>query len=195
MQNLHCHLQAGPHDNFKKSPPIPFTADILHNKPSRAPAHKSNHQQPHPLPIRPLDLRRSLQPRISCAKLNIHLPTQPWQKSIAMAPQISNRSTSSNRYGEIVGRQTNILASAYCVDASSRLTGFHYSTTGAGGMFTLRCIPQHDLSEVPKVTRTDNFYRGPVVSLRYVYSRRLFASKRMSYEEWDIGILLSFLIT
>jgi hypothetical protein len=50
-----------------------------------------------------------------------------------MAPSKNNsHSSSSNRNGEHVGRP-NIFASAYCVDSSARLTGFHYSTTGAGG--------------------------------------------------------------
>ncbi|KAH8685745.1 ornithine decarboxylase antizyme [Tricladium varicosporioides] len=49
-----------------------------------------------------------------------------------MSPSKNNHS-SSNRNGESVGRPANILASAYCVDTSARLTGFHYSTTGAGG--------------------------------------------------------------
>ena len=64
-------------------------------------------------------------------------PKQPWQKSIAMAPNTNNNHGSSNRNGEVVGRQANVLASCYVVDASSRLTGFHYSTTGAGGAYTL----------------------------------------------------------
>jgi hypothetical protein len=50
-----------------------------------------------------------------------------------MAPSKNNNHSSSNRNGESVGRTASILASAYCVDASARLTGFHYSTTGAGG--------------------------------------------------------------
>ncbi|TVY80644.1 hypothetical protein LSUE1_G003900 [Lachnellula suecica] len=50
-----------------------------------------------------------------------------------MSPSKNNSHSSSNRNGETVGRQTNILASAYCVDTSARLTGFHYSTTGAAG--------------------------------------------------------------
>jgi len=58
-------------------------------------------------------------------------PTQPWQ-ILAMAPSKNDSHTSSNRYGEAV---SNILASAYCVDSSASLQGFHYSTTGAGGMF------------------------------------------------------------
>ncbi|KAE9378182.1 hypothetical protein N431DRAFT_541720 [Stipitochalara longipes BDJ] len=51
-----------------------------------------------------------------------------------MAPsKNNNHSSSSNRNGEGVGRTASILASAYCVDNSARLQGFHYSTTGAGG--------------------------------------------------------------
>lgn len=52
-----------------------------------------------------------------------------------MAPSKNQSHSSSNRHGEFVGRQASILASAYCVDSSARLTGFHYSTTGAGGKF------------------------------------------------------------
>ncbi|KAH8820908.1 ornithine decarboxylase antizyme [Xylogone sp. PMI_703] len=44
-----------------------------------------------------------------------------------------NHSSTSNRNGEAIARQANILASCYVVDSSARLTGFHYSTTGAGG--------------------------------------------------------------
>ncbi|TVY32343.1 hypothetical protein LOCC1_G008509 [Lachnellula occidentalis] len=50
-----------------------------------------------------------------------------------MSPSKNNSHSSSNRNGEGVVRQANILASAYIVDASARLTGFHYSTTGAAG--------------------------------------------------------------
>ncbi|XMA07446.1 hypothetical protein WAI453_000237 [Rhynchosporium graminicola] len=47
-----------------------------------------------------------------------------------MAPSKQNHS-SSNWNGETV--LNNVLASAYAVDLSARLSGFHYSTTGAGG--------------------------------------------------------------
>lgn len=61
--------------------------------------------------------------------------TQSWQEFITMSPSSKdNGHTSSNFYGENV-RHMNVLASAYCVDSSARLTGFHYSTTGAGGTF------------------------------------------------------------
>jgi len=64
--------------------------------------------------------------------LNISPKSQSWQKLKAMAPSKTNsHSNSSNRNGEV--RQANVLASSYIVDASARLTGFHYSTTGAGG--------------------------------------------------------------
>lgn len=59
-----------------------------------------------------------------------------------MAPS-KNNSHSSNRNGEFIGRQANVLASAYIVDTSARLTGFHYSTTGAGGSSSLS--PQHTI--------------------------------------------------
>ncbi|KAH8596367.1 ornithine decarboxylase antizyme-domain-containing protein [Bisporella sp. PMI_857] len=42
----------------------------------------------------------------------------------------SNQSSSSNRRG---GNVDKVLASCYIVDTSLNLTGFHYSTTGAGG--------------------------------------------------------------
>jgi len=60
--------------------------------------------------------------------------TQPWQTSNEMAPsKKQSSSSSSNRRGEAVG---NVLASCYAVDCSLNLTGFHYSTTGAGGMYS-----------------------------------------------------------
>ncbi|KAL3424579.1 ornithine decarboxylase antizyme [Phlyctema vagabunda] len=52
-----------------------------------------------------------------------------------MAPS-KNNSHSSNCDGENVLRQANVLASCYVVDTSSSLTGFHYSTTGAGAALT-----------------------------------------------------------
>jgi hypothetical protein len=70
--------------------------------------------------------------------------SQPWQTS-AMAPSRTNsQSTSSNRNGEVVGPQANVLASCYIVDTTMNLTGFHYSTTGAGGTFLspFHCINQ-----------------------------------------------------
>ncbi len=54
-----------------------------------------------------------------------------------MAPSKNNSHSSSNRNGEFIGRQANVIASAYVVDTSARLTGFHYSTTGAGGSYSL----------------------------------------------------------
>lgn len=54
-----------------------------------------------------------------------------------MAPSKNNSHSSSNRHGEAVSRQATVLASCYVVDASSSLTGFHYSTTGAGGKLSL----------------------------------------------------------
>ncbi|KAG9240421.1 ornithine decarboxylase antizyme [Calycina marina] len=48
-----------------------------------------------------------------------------------MAPSKKQSMSSSNRRGEAVG---NVLASCYVVDTSMNLTGFHYSTTGAGGI-------------------------------------------------------------
>lgn len=63
------------------------------------------------------------------------LTSQSWQIS-AMAPSKNNsQSTSSNRHGEVVGSQANVLASCYIVDLTLGLTGFHYSTTGAGGTY------------------------------------------------------------
>jgi hypothetical protein len=53
-----------------------------------------------------------------------------------MAPNKTNSHSSTNRHGEAAGRQTAVLASAYIVDSSASLTGFHYSTTGAGGEFS-----------------------------------------------------------
>ncbi|KAF7889547.1 uncharacterized protein EAF02_001962 [Botrytis sinoallii] len=50
-----------------------------------------------------------------------------------MAPSMKNSHSSSNCGGEVVGSQANVLASCYIVDSSARLSGFHYSTTGAGG--------------------------------------------------------------
>ncbi|ESZ91383.1 ornithine decarboxylase antizyme [Sclerotinia borealis F-4128] len=50
-----------------------------------------------------------------------------------MAPSMKNSNSSSNCGGEVVGNQANVLASCYIVDSSARLSGFHYSTTGAGG--------------------------------------------------------------
>ncbi|KAL2071648.1 hypothetical protein VTL71DRAFT_12883 [Oculimacula yallundae] len=61
--------------------------------------------------------------------------SQPWQNLIAMAPSEQDHS-SSNWNGETV--VTSVLASAYAVDSSARLSGFHYSTTGAGGA---KCPP------------------------------------------------------
>ncbi|KAK6607585.1 ornithine decarboxylase antizyme [Botrytis cinerea] len=50
-----------------------------------------------------------------------------------MAPSMKNSHSSSNCGGEVVSTQANVLASCYIVDSSARLSGFHYSTTGAGG--------------------------------------------------------------
>lgn len=58
---------------------------------------------------------------------------QSWQFSRKMAPSMKNSHSSSNCGGEVVSTQANVLASCYIVDSSARLSGFHYSTTGAGG--------------------------------------------------------------
>jgi hypothetical protein len=63
--------------------------------------------------------------------------TQPWQSIVRMSPSKNNSYSTSNRNGESVGRQANVLASAYCVDPSGRLSGFrkywHIPTSMAGG--------------------------------------------------------------
>ena len=75
-----------------------------------------------------------------------------------MSPSKQSHST-SNRHGENV--QMNVLASAYAVDSSARLAGFHYSTTGAGGTFSTSQLlrVKHKLTDIS---------RGKVVSLRSV---------------------------
>lgn len=68
-------------------------------------------------------------------------PDQPWQ-TYEMAMLSNNYHSSSSNYRrspseESSGRRSgaNTTASAYIVDASTMaLTGFHYSTCGAGGM-------------------------------------------------------------
>ncbi|KAK2625017.1 hypothetical protein QTJ16_005386 [Diplocarpon rosae] len=52
-----------------------------------------------------------------------------------MSPSKNNSHSTSNCHGEFVSRQASILASAYCVDSSARLSGFHYFTTGDAGGF------------------------------------------------------------
>ncbi|OBT97250.1 hypothetical protein VE01_04714 [Pseudogymnoascus verrucosus] len=47
--------------------------------------------------------------------------------------QTKSNSQSNNCSGEVVARRAVVLASAYVVDRTSILTGFHYSTTGADG--------------------------------------------------------------
>ncbi|KAH7350802.1 ornithine decarboxylase antizyme [Rhexocercosporidium sp. MPI-PUGE-AT-0058] len=59
-----------------------------------------------------------------------------------MAPSKQSNS-SSNWNGETV--VNSVLASAYAVDSSARLAGFHYSTTGAGGTG----IPEVGSSGIP----------------------------------------------
>lgn len=71
---------------------------------------------------------------------------QPWQSN-AMALISENQTSSSSNYrrsssAESSGRRSvttnTTTASAYVVNAASMgLTGFHYSTCGAGGMYTL----------------------------------------------------------
>jgi hypothetical protein len=101
------------------------------------------HQEPHQLPINSIQFIQFKSPASSPLYEQILSQTQPWQISEAMAPSKNNsHSSSSNRHGEHVGRP-NILASAYCVDSSARLTGFHYSTTGAGGTYS--CPPLHSI--------------------------------------------------
>jgi hypothetical protein len=54
-----------------------------------------------------------------------------------MAPlQTKSNNQSNNCGGEGVARRAVILASAYVVDRSTMLKGFHYSTTGADGKHT-----------------------------------------------------------
>jgi len=113
----------------------------LHSKTSPLICTTTTTEQPHlPKPINHLSVasqasdHNSLPPTLSCFTRNPS-PSQQWQKSKAMAPNKYTSHSTSNRNGEAVGRQANILASCYIVDFSARLTGFHYSTTGAGGMF------------------------------------------------------------
>lgn len=54
--------------------------------------------------------------------------------SLKMAPlQTKNNNQSTNCGGEVVARRAVILASAYVVDRSVMLNGFHYSTAGVDG--------------------------------------------------------------
>jgi hypothetical protein len=62
-----------------------------------------------------------------------HNQQPPWQPLKMALLQSKNNSQSSNCGGEVVARRAVILASAYVVDRSTMLTGFHYSTTGADG--------------------------------------------------------------
>jgi len=118
--------------------------------------------QPSNVSIKSLINFQSIQfksPPYSPLHAQIPSQTQSWQKSEAMAPSKNNsHSSSSNRHGENVGRP-NILASAYCVDSSARLTGFHYSTTGAGGTYPrphLHSIePSYPAPQLTPITHTD----------------------------------------
>ncbi len=58
---------------------------------------------------------------------------QPWPPSKMALLQTKSNSQSNNCVGEVVARRAVVLASAYVVDRSTMLTGFHYSTTGADG--------------------------------------------------------------
>lgn len=58
---------------------------------------------------------------------------QPWPPSKMALLQTKSNSQSNNCGGEVVARRAVVLASAYVVDRSAMLTGFHYSTTGADG--------------------------------------------------------------
>lgn len=103
-----------------KSPPI-----TTHQKPSKS------HLQLHNRFIRlPITTSVNIDDRSRITKNPSK--TQTWQ-NLAMAPSENDSHSTSNCYGEFVGRKANILASAYVVDNSASLTGFHYSTTGAGG--------------------------------------------------------------
>lgn len=63
---------------------------------------------------------------------------RPWPtKAMAKKSSSSSSSRSSNYYASSIteSARANILASCYAVDASSTaLQGFHYSSTGAGGV-------------------------------------------------------------
>ncbi|KAI9048589.1 hypothetical protein LZ554_007422 [Drepanopeziza brunnea f. sp. 'monogermtubi'] len=77
-----------------------------------------------------------------------------------MAPSKYETHSSSNCYGELVGRQASVLASAYIVDSSASLTGFHYSTTGAGGA---KCPPLAALTsanELALISKNSNRKRN-----------------------------------
>lgn len=58
---------------------------------------------------------------------------QPWPTSKMALLQTKSNSQSNNCSGGVVARRAVVLASAYVVDRSTTLTGFHYSTTGADG--------------------------------------------------------------
>ncbi|KAG9239542.1 ornithine decarboxylase antizyme [Amylocarpus encephaloides] len=64
-----------------------------------------------------------------------------------MSPSKTNnhRSSTSNRNGESVGRPANVLASAYCVDSSARLTGFRNGIPEALGNQGLPSPPSSPL--------------------------------------------------
>ena len=95
----------------------------------------THYHQPLPFSKTPAIQDKSLSPsnihRFFHFSHQLRLPSNRG-KVIAMAPS-KNQNSSSNCYGENVDRQANVLASAYVVDSSARLSGYHYSTTGAGG--------------------------------------------------------------
>ncbi|PBP16453.1 ornithine decarboxylase antizyme [Diplocarpon rosae] len=66
-----------------------------------------------------------------------------------MSPSKNNSHSTSNCHGELVSRQASILASAYCVDSSARLSGFHYFTTGDAAARSL--TPLQGQSGIPEV--------------------------------------------
>lgn len=111
---------------------LPSTLQITlptHHRPTDSPSISSTTSRS----LRQLSLDTSDQVFITSDPTRNFLLTQSWQRLIAMAPIKNNMSSSNNRNGEAVGRQANVLASCYVVDTSACLTGFHYSTTGAGG--------------------------------------------------------------
>ena len=82
------------------------------------------HYSPNNVTVRPLS--QSTKPLTTTYQ-------QPWPPSKMALLQTKSNSQSNNCSGEVVARRAVVLASAYVVDRSAMLTGFHYSTTGADG--------------------------------------------------------------
>lgn len=132
----HC-----PRDPDERPTLLPTSLRCISNPPSLSFATRTAENQQKSQPPNSIDLLKGSHTKASPTvdRLDFQLTKQPtsnqqsWHQT-AMARLSESNSSLSSRNSYYNSPSANVKASCYVVDAvTARLTGFHYSSTGAGG--------------------------------------------------------------